>query len=373
MIDLETRRNTLYDWMAAEGIALVMLEDREGARDPAIRYLSGHPGDALLFLSATRKALLICWDVPLAKQLADVDQILPLADFGRDPALAANFAAVHFKIHHGSRIEIPAVTSYPAFLRFVDALRDWDVLCREDGASERIAHLRARKDLMEMDTLREGARITNELIDLIEEAVRAGSLATELEIALFIEEEARKRGCEGTGFETLAAGPARSFAIHAFPAYTAGAFGTTGLSILDFGLKYRGYTTDVTLTFARGPLSRTQERMLTLVQTAYDMALTMATVGTTTQTIAVVVDALFAKAKRAMPHALGHGIGLEAHEAPTLRSRGKEPWTLEPGMVITLEPGLYDPKHGGCRLENDVQVTPEGPEVLTKARIIRLD
>jgi len=73
-----------------------------------------------------------------------------------------------------------------------------------------------------------------------------------------------------------------------------------------------------------------------------------------------------------MPHGLGHGIGLEAHEAPALRSREDNPWVLEPGMIITLEPGLYDPVAGGCRLENDILVTATGAEVLTNSRILRL-
>jgi Xaa-Pro dipeptidase len=73
-----------------------------------------------------------------------------------------------------------------------------------------------------------------------------------------------------------------------------------------------------------------------------------------------------------MPHGLGHGIGLEAHEAPSLRSQADNNWILAPGMIITIEPGLYDPVHGGCRLENDVLVTETGAEVLTDARIIRL-
>jgi Xaa-Pro dipeptidase len=72
-----------------------------------------------------------------------------------------------------------------------------------------------------------------------------------------------------------------------------------------------------------------------------------------------------------MPHALGHGIGLEAHEAPYLRSRLDNTGLLREGMIFTLEPGLYDPIQGGCRLENDILITPTGPEVLTNGRIIR--
>jgi Xaa-Pro dipeptidase len=192
-----------------------------------------------------------------------------------------------------------------------------------------------------------------------------------MDVVFFIETECRKRGCEGTGFETLAAGAARSFGIHPFPAYTTEPFAGPGLSILDFGCKYQGYTTDVTLTFAKGPLNTAQEKLLTLTEKAYTKALSLIRDGVYAREIGKAADTVFGKARKAMPHALGHGIGLEAHESPSLSSRQDNIWQLRPGMIFTLEPGLYDPVHGGCRLENDILLTEAGPEVLTNARIIR--
>jgi Xaa-Pro dipeptidase len=74
-----------------------------------------------------------------------------------------------------------------------------------------------------------------------------------------------------------------------------------------------------------------------------------------------------------MPHALGHGIGLDAHEGPLIRSLGEpsDP-ELAPGMAFTIEPGLYHPEHGGVRLENDVLMTEAGPTLLTESRILRI-
>ena len=86
---------------------------------------------------------------------------------------------------------------------------------------------------------------------------------------------------------------------------------------------------------------------------------------------ALKVDEIFAKAKRFMPHSLGHGIGLETHEAPSIRIKTPQEEVFKVGMVATLEPGLYDPELGGCRFENDVLITENGPEVLTHSRIIR--
>lgn len=73
-----------------------------------------------------------------------------------------------------------------------------------------------------------------------------------------------------------------------------------------------------------------------------------------------------------MPHGLGHGIGLEIHEFPFVRQRAEPEIEFAPGMIVTLEPGLYDKEAGGVRLENDVLITENGNEVITHSRIIRL-
>ncbi|MEN6399706.1 MAG: M24 family metallopeptidase, partial [Rectinema sp.] len=202
--------------------------------------------------------------------------------------------------------------------------------------------------------------------------VASGKLTTELDVALYIEKEARAHGAERTGFETLAAGPERSFGIHAFPAYGNGPIGTKGLSILDFGIVIDGYTSDVTMSFVRGPLSSEQSTMVDLVQRAYELALAACKPGIPARDIALAVDEFFAKSGFSMPHALGHGIGLEAHEAPGVNVRPSNTAILVPGNIITLEPGLYHPEFGGVRLENDVLITENGCTVLTKSRIVTL-
>ena len=368
----QQRCEQVYDWMARAGISLLLIEDTEGRRDSNLRWLSGMPADALLFLSVERKSLLVPWDINLAKLYANADYIRAYAEFDRLPIKACLKAAALLKIPHGSRIEIPSVTSYPQFLRYIEALTDFDIICRDnEGAGAALEQLRAIKDSEEILLFRRAAEITNGIIDILEKQLRAGKIKTEYDVVQLIEEECRKKHCEGTGFETLAAGPDRSMAIHSFPACTTSPFGTPGLSILDFGVKYRGYTTDVTITVAAEP-TKMQERFLSLIEKAYKLALGMVQAGITCINIAAAVNAFFAKSGKAMPHALGHGIGLDSHEGPFLRNRSDNEWVLQKGMIITLEPGLYDPRLGGCRLENDVLVTENGGEVLTSSRIIRL-
>ena len=358
--------------MAQEGASLVMIEDSEAHRNLAIRWLTGQPGDALLFLSVDRRSLLVPWDINMAMLHAEADAMLPYSEFDRLPVKALKGVTERLNIPKGSRIEISGATPYPMFLNYVEEITDFDVICRKGGVWEELEKCRAVKDEEEIKIYHKISVLTDEIIHLLENQIRAGKLKTEIDIALFIDSECRKRGCEGTGFETLAAGPERSFGIHAFPTYTAGAFGGPGLSILDFGLKYAGYTSDVTLTFAGEPLSKPQEKMLSLVEKAYKLALSMIKSGEYARNISLAVDTYFGRYRKKMPHGLGHGIGLQAHEAPALRNRSDNEWILEPGHIITLEPGLYDPIHGGCRLENDILITEAGAEVLTGARIVRL-
>jgi len=235
-----------------------------------------------------------------------------------------------------------------------------------------VSGMRSVKDPAEIALYRRAAAITDKLVDMLEAAVRSGKAETETDVALLIERECRAAGCEGVGFETIAAGPTRSFGIHAFPPFGGGRFGGEGMSILDFGVKLEGYTTDVTMTFLRGTLGPERERMVELVLEARKAALATIKPGVRTRDTALAVDAVFAEAGLAMPHGLGHGIGLEAHEAPALRSRADNEDVFAAGNVVAVEPGLYHPELGGVRYEDDFLLTESGCELLTHSRIVRL-
>ncbi|MCQ2981575.1 MAG: Xaa-Pro peptidase family protein [Treponemataceae bacterium] len=369
----EGRRQKMAAWLKENDVAAVAFVDGEEHRSPCVRYFSGHPTDATLVIDQKGDAILIPWDENLAKERASVTKIIPLTRYERNKFNALKGALTTLKIKEKSKVEIPTGTSYPDFLHYVDALSGYDVLCREKGAEQKASELRMIKDEYEIACIRKAAAITDELMDMLEAGVRNGSITTESDAALLIEKECRARGCEGTGFDTLAAGPARSWAIHCFPPYTGGEFGTQGLSILDFGVVYEGYTSDCTMTFARGPLTKAQEDQLALVQQCYDETIPLYAAGLPVRAPAVKADEVFAAKKRSMPHSLGHSFGLECHEYPVTRVKLDQEVVFEPGMVITCEPGLYDAEIGGCRLENDVLITENGGEVITHSRIVRID
>ncbi|HTX73423.1 MAG TPA: Xaa-Pro peptidase family protein [Rectinemataceae bacterium] len=367
-----SRRQRVAEKLRSDGISAALFEDAEGSSDPSIRYLCGQPSDALLVITADGASRLVAWDLNMAKVMAEVDELVAYGEYSRlaDRALAASLQALG--VAPGSRVELPSTFAYPRYVRFVEALADYDLVCRDDGIAAHVLALRAVKDAEEIAIYRRAAAITDGLMDRVEEALRSGSARSELDLALLIERECRAAGCEGTGFETLAAGPARSFGIHAFPPFGSGRFGGPGMSILDFGLKLEGYTTDVTMTFLRGDLGEDRERMLALVLKAREAAIPLIRPGAATREVALAVDEVFASGGLVMPHALGHGIGLEAHEAPAIRSREDNTDRFEPGNVVAVEPGLYHPELGGIRFEDDFLVTPEGCEKLTHSRIVRL-
>lgn len=366
------RRHTLAESLAAQGQAMAMFEDAEGRRDPSIRYFSGHPGDALLFIAADGRSLLMPWDMNMASAMASIDRTEAYTAFDRSPYKAMAGAIACLGIKHGSKIDLPSVTPYPMYIGYVEACPDHDFDCSESGSSRTAATMRAVKDEAEIAVYQKVSAITDKAMDRIETGVREGKLLSEADVALFIERFLREEGCERSGFDTIAAGPSRSFGIHAFPSYTAAPFATDGMSILDFGLVYDGYTSDVTMTFIRGKVCDKRAEMIALVRQAYDEAIALCSPGRKSRDIALRVDTIFSEKGYVMPHGLGHGVGLEAHEMPPVRSRSDNDWTLLPGHIITIEPGLYDPELGGVRLEDDVLITATGCEVLTHSRIVYL-
>lgn len=367
------RRDKLLAYMNENKITAVVFEDCEERRDASVRYFTGHPSDAVFIIASSGSCALIPWDENLARERSVDIQILPYNKYERRNTRAVKEVLKSLKLK-GSRVkvELPTSTPYPLFLQYVDALEGFDVLCREHSVHDFVLEMRATKDEYEIECTREACRIGDWIISEIERGVRENWIQKEIDVALLIESELRKCGCERTGFETLAAGPDRSFAIHAFPGYTDAPWPAQGLSILDFGVVYEGYTSDTTLTVAKGPLSQKQEELLSLVERAAAQALPLYKAGSPIKKAAEAADLVFSKAKRKMPHTLGHGIGLEIHEFPRVSPKQADDVLFKPGMIVTLEPGLYDAELGGVRLENDILINENGNEVITHSKIIRI-
>ncbi len=368
----KTRRNKLAAYLNENNVGAAVFIDSEEHREPAIRYLTGHTSDAVLVVFSDAYSYLVSWDEILAKKISHCDKLIPFTRYKND-SINATFAVLNLGYTHGinSKVELPPYLTYPQYLRFIDKLASYECRCKEDGAHTFIEQCRMCKDEYEIECTKEACRVGDLIINDIETGIKNGSIKTEMDVALLIEKQLRINGCEKTGFETLAAGPERSFAIHAFPGYTNALWPADGLSILDFGVVYNGYTSDTTLTVCKN-LNEEQEKLVNLVQKASEECLKLYTPEHTICEAAKKADTVFAKEKRKMPHTLGHAIGLEIHEKPRVSTKTDAELKFKPNMILTLEPGLYDEKLGGCRLENDVLITEDGNQVLSNSRIIRL-
>jgi Xaa-Pro dipeptidase len=365
------RQERVYQYLEEQDIDVAVLEDTEWRRNASLQYLSGMPGDSLLFFFRRGHSLLLPWDAIMAEKLASADQIIPYTEFNRKFDTALTSMVKKEGLEKGT-IELLPATPHPLYAALKELLPENRLLCREEGIHRFLLSLREIKDEGELDIYTELGRITNILIDDLEERLRSGKLSTETDIALFLEKRSREEGCDGLGFETIAAGPERSFGIHAYPSYTEAPVTGPGFTIVDFGVKKEGYTSDVTLTAARAPLEEKQEEMMNLVEEAFTLAADSIKPGVSAAFPADEVARYFSAKGYTMPHALGHGIGLDAHESPVLRAGETEAPDLKAGMIITLEPGLYEVHAGGVRLEDDFLVTPEGCRKLTSSRILQI-
>ena len=364
------RREKLFAFMKENKITAAVFEDTEGRRDLSVRYFTGHPSDALWICSSDGKNALVPWDENLAKERSVDVKIVPYNKYDRKNIEAVREILKSFKKNDPRlKVEVSPATPYPLFLKYVDALQGWDVLCRENSVHDFVLSLRACKDEYEIECTKEAARVGDLIIEKIENGIDDGSIKTEMDVSLLIERELRLNGCERNGFDTLAAGSSRSFAIHAFPGYTSAPWPGKGLSILDFGVVFEGYTSDTTLTVVKDATDE-QKKLVELVEKAAKEALPYYKNGEKIKMAGLVADEVFKKAKREMPHTLGHGIGLEIHEFPRVSAKQTDDLVFKPGMIVTLEPGLYDSKLGGVRLENDVLVTENGNELITHSKII---
>ena len=373
----KNRINTLCEWMQSEKLNAVVFEDAENRRSQDIRYLTGMDSDAVLIIFYDGKTTLIPWDMILAEKTAEADNIIAYSDFDRNPVTAVSTLCREQFL--GGKIEISSRTPFLLYNELKSEMSNFNIICRGDGLAEKLLDMRSVKDESEIELYRKAGKMTDKLIDAIEAGFRDGKIKTEIDAAMLIESESRRLGADGSSFETLAAGPSRSWGIHCVPSYSAGPIGckkddgSGGLSIIDCGLKLDGYATDITLTICRGDLSKKQQQMVELVQKAHSIGAEAGKISEVSgKAVAGAVDEYFAAYDWTMPHSLGHGIGLDVHEAPTLKNHLLYDKPLKPGSIFTIEPGLYDAEAGGVRLENDYLMTEHGAEALTSSRILML-
>ena len=224
------------------------------------------------------------------------------------------------------------------------------------------------KDSEEISVIRQAGRMLGSLVQPILNVVREGQ--TERDVAREIDQLIVAAGFEEVAFETIVASGPNSARPHAYP--TRRRLTPGDLVILDFGGVLHRYNVDISRTVAIGHITPEAERLHRAVSEAQLAAMSNVVPGEAVEAVDEAARTVLERHRLAerFGHSTGHGLGLEVHEGPRVGQRLEdfETIALAPGMVFTIEPGVYVPEVGGVRIEDDVLVTPSGAEVLTTAR-----
>jgi Xaa-Pro aminopeptidase len=223
-----------------------------------------------------------------------------------------------------------------------------------------IEDLRAIKDPEELDRIRASAKLADAALEDVLERGLGGR--TERDVALDLEFTMRRMGANAASFPPIVAAGEHGALPHAVPRDVAIPTGT--LVVIDWGAQLDGYASDCTRTFASGELDARDREVYELVLRAQEAALDALRPGPIGREIDAVAREIIDAAGHAehFGHGLGHGVGLEIHEGPRLSKQGETP--LAPGMVVTVEPGVYVPGAVGVRIEDLVAITADGHEIL---------
>ncbi|WP_248925290.1 M24 family metallopeptidase [Paenibacillus hamazuiensis] len=224
-----------------------------------------------------------------------------------------------------------------------------------------VENLRMVKDEQEIAVMQEAADLADRTFSHILGFIKPG--VSERELAVELEMFMRRHGATSTSFETIVASGERSALPH----------GKASDRVLkwnefvkfDFGALYKGYCSDITRTVVLGQPTEQHKKIYDIVREAQSYALEHIKPGMTGIEADALARGVIAKYGYAdhFGHGLGHGLGLEIHEAPRLSKTGET--VLAPGMMVTVEPGIYIPGFGGVRIEDDVVITEQGLRILT--------
>jgi Xaa-Pro aminopeptidase len=225
-----------------------------------------------------------------------------------------------------------------------------------------MTNIRKVKDDQEIDLIRKSVAVAEEAFEAIRDEIKPGE--TENHLAGLLIMELRSRGASNSSFPPIVATGSNSSLPHYRPGDTL--IQSDKPLLIDWGALYKGYCSDLTRTLLIGRATPKMKQIYKVVLEAQEAAIEFLRPGVTTMQADRVARNVIEKAGfgKEFGHGLGHGIGRDIHELPTLRKTGGEE-ELRPGMVVTVEPGIYLPGEGGVRIEDDVLITHSGCEVLS--------
>ena len=357
-MNLPARQKKLREYLATSRFDALLISHL-----PNIRYLCGFTGSAGLLLVEESGSVFftdVRYDTQAREQVKGAKVVI-----ARKALLsaAAEWIGARRKRAKGWSIGVEADYLPVAEKKRIRGLLPSGVKLQDAPAIAERA--RMVKDEDELELIRVAVRLGATLFDRAKEVLKAG--VTEVEVAAEMEYAARRAGAEAMSFPTIIASGARSALPHGRATQQkipAGAF-----VVCDFGVILDGYCSDQTRTVWVGDASNANgkeaRQAYQAVRQAQEAAIAAVRPGVNVAEVDTAAREVLRKAGLAkyFTHSTGHGVGLEIHETPRVAPGQKE--VLKPGMVITIEPGVYFPGKWGIRIEDMVAVTEGGCEVLT--------
>ncbi|MDA1475769.1 M24 family metallopeptidase [Bacillus changyiensis] len=230
------------------------------------------------------------------------------------------------------------------------------------SVEDKLNELRVVKDEKEISILREAAKLADYGVEVGANALKLG--ISEIEVVAKIEYELKKKGIQGMSFSTMVLFGEKSGQPHGNPGSRT--LNTGDFVLFDLGVIIDGYCSDITRTLVYQQVNQQQKDIYETVLQAELAALQMSKPGVRIGDLDLKARGIIENAGfgEYFPHRLGHGLGISAHEYPSMSHNNNG--LLKEGMVYTIEPGIYVPEIGGVRIEDDVLITSDGAETLTR-------
>ena len=354
LIDLSERRlEKLRKAIRTDSIDALLV-----AAEQNVRYLTGFTGEASVLLVGKARTLLIS-DGRFATQ---IEQECPGLEVHVRPVGQLLFDAVGEVI---AKFGSPRVGFEPSKLTVAhfNTIKGKAPNVELVEVAGRVEGLRSIKDRHEVEAIRRSIRQAERGFEMLRAGMSEGD--TEKDLADALEGYLRHCGAEAAAFAPIVAVGARAALPHAHPSSDS-KVGDSDFVLVDWGASSGAYKSDLTRVVVTGKVTPKFEKVYRTVLEAQERGIEALRPGVKAGDVdasarSVIEDAGFG---RFFTHGLGHGFGLEIHENPFFRR--DNPVTLKAGMVVTIEPGIYLPDWGGIRIEDDVLVTADGPEVLTR-------
>jgi Xaa-Pro aminopeptidase len=320
------------------------------------RYLTGFTGSSGVVLISAEQAVLLT-DFRYREQAPRQAKGFEIVEHG--PGIYGDVAALLGKWGVKRLLIEEQDMNYATFLSVQEKLNPIELVLSQ-GAVEK---LRIVKDEQEIAVVQEAADLADRAFEHILGFIKPG--VTEASVSLELEFFMRKEGASGVSFETIVASGERSSLPHGKASdklIERGDFVT-----LDFGASYKGYVSDITRTVVVGQPTDRHREIYDIVLESQLNALKHLRPGMTGHEGDALTRDIITRYGYGeyFGHSTGHGIGMEVHEAPRLARNSDT--ILTPGMIVTVEPGIYLPGFGGVRIEDDVVVTDDGIKILTRS------